>query len=78
MIFFFISKSAHVKKIRFVSKEDTNQFFMIKNSNLHLMKMQTSFLCEKNSDLHVMKMQIRFLFKEKFRSTSNEWLSISL
>ena len=62
MIFFFISKSVHVKKIKSVSKEDTNQFFMIKKSYLHLMKMQTSFFCEKNSDFHLMKMQILFFF----------------
>ena len=60
MIFFFISKSAHVEKIKFVSQEDTNKFFMIKNSDLHLMKMQTSLLCEKNSNLHLRKLQISF------------------
>ena len=41
MIFFFISKSAVLKKkikIRSVSKEDTNQFFFMKNSDMHLMK----------------------------------------
>ena len=50
MIFFFISKSAHVEKIKFVSKEDTNKFFMIKNSDLHLMKMQIRFYLRKRSD----------------------------
>ena len=28
LIFFFISKSAYVKKIRSVSKKDTNQFLI--------------------------------------------------
>ena len=37
------------KKIKSVSKKDTNQFFLFK----------------KNSDLHLMKMQICFYFKKK-------------
>ena len=54
---FFISKSAMLKKIKSISKEDTNQFL---------------FLIFKNSYLHLMKMQIRFLFKKNFKSPSNE------
>ena len=45
------------KKMRSVSKEDTNQFL---------------FLFFKNSNLHLMKMQIRFWFKKNFKSPSNE------
>ena len=45
------------KKARFVSKEDTNQFFVLK---------------KKSSDLHLIMMQISFLIDKKFRSASNE------
>ena len=32
------------KKIRFASNEDANQFLILKNSDLHLMKIQIIFL----------------------------------
>ena len=58
MIFFFISKSALLNKIKSISKEDTNQNFFF-------------FLGEKfrfasNEDAN------QFFFKEKFRSASKE------
>ena len=57
---FFISKFAMLRKIKFVSKEDTNKFLFKIFLDLHLMKMHISFLFEKNLDLHLMKTQIRF------------------
>ena len=62
--FFFFFKIYYVKKIRSVSKEDTNQFLFKKNSDLHLMKIHIYFLFEKNSDLHLMKMQINLLYEK--------------
>ena len=54
------------KKFRFVSKEYTNKL-LLKNLDLHLMRMQISFLFKKNSNLHLMKMQIIFfLLKKKY------------
>ena len=52
------------KKFRSASNEDANQFLILKNSDLHLMKMQIIFWFEKNSNLHLMKMQISFWFEK--------------
>ena len=65
LIFFFISNLHVLKKIRSVSKKDTNQFLIEKNSNLHLMKMQIHFYFEKKLDLHLVKMQICFCIEKK-------------
>ena len=66
--FFEISKSAILlkkkktifKKIfRFVFNENTDRLYDQKNTDLYLMKIQTSFVTKK-SDLYLMKIQISF------------------
>jgi len=44
------------EKFRSTSNEDADPFFIKKNSDLHLRKMQTYFHFKKNSDLHLRKM----------------------
>ena len=45
-----------LRKIKSVSKEDTNQFLFLKKIlDLYLIKIQISFWFEKNSDLQLMK-----------------------
>ena len=39
-------------------------FYIEKNSDLHLIKMQICFYIEKNSDLHFIKMQICFVLRK--------------
>ena len=51
------------KKNKFVFNENTNQFCLLKKSNLHLMKIQISFECFENQ---IWKIQTNFYFKKIF------------
>ena len=53
------------KKIRFVFNENTDQFYLLKNLELYLIKIQISFMCKKKSDLYLMKIQINFYVLKK-------------
>ena len=57
MIFFFVSKSAYVKKkIRFISKKDTNQFLIWEKFKSASKKDANPFILKKKSNLHLRKM----------------------
>ena len=57
----FIKKKKKISKkiFRSVFNENTDRFYDQKNTNLYLMKIQTSFVTKK-SDLYLMKIQISF------------------
>ena len=53
-----------LRKLRSTSKEDVDLFYIEKNSDLYLIKMQICFYIEKNLDLHLIKMQICFVLRK--------------
>ena len=65
-------KEIFSKKVRFVFNENTDQFYLLKNLELYLIKIQISFMCKKKIRSVFNENTDQFLCVKKIRSTFNE------